>query len=94
MWGSTDRNESKHPGSRQAWARCSPLLQEAYELPESEIRYLDACLTHPAGLNLRNLMLHGYGHHGGPGAAALVLQLILRLGLIRNEPARLGLMHR
>lgn len=83
------RPQQEHtPGQSPGLGALLPLLQEAYELPESEIRYLDACLTHPVGLNLRNLMLHGYGHHGGPGAAALVLQIILRLGLIRNEPAR------
>jgi hypothetical protein len=65
------RNQT--PGQFPGLGVLLPLLTELYQLPESRSRFLAALLTHPAGLNLRNRMAHGYiGGVGSPIAAVLI----------------------
>ncbi len=43
------------------------------DLPQSHCRYLSTFLTHPAGMNYRNELLHGFVPRIFPGDAALLL---------------------
>jgi hypothetical protein len=61
------------PGQFPGLGVLLPLLAELYRLPESRGRFLSALLIHPAGMNLRNRMAHGYiGAVGSPIAAVLI----------------------
>lgn len=70
------------PGQYAGLGQLLPILHEEYSLEESRTRFLVAVLRHPAGLNLRNLMLHGFIGDPGPGAAATLLHVALSLGSI------------
>lgn len=72
------------PGQYAGLGQLLPILHEEYSLDESRIRFLAALLRHPAGLNLRNMMLHGFIGDPGPGAAATLLHAALSLGTIRS----------
>jgi hypothetical protein len=73
------------PGQYAGLGQLLPILHEEYGLDESRTRFLGATLRHPAGLNLRNMMLHGFviGDFG-PGAAAVLLHVALSLGTIEG----------
>ncbi len=60
-------NEQK-PGQYPGIGNLLEILQEEYALPESVIRFLAVVLRHLAGLNLRNLMLHGFVRSGTVGS--------------------------
>lgn len=75
------------PGQYAGLGQLLPILHEEYSLEESRTRFLTALLRHPAGLNLRNRMLHGFVGDPGPGVAAALLHAALSLGTIRSpEP--------
>ncbi|WP_280188171.1 MULTISPECIES: DUF4209 domain-containing protein [Nocardia] len=74
------------PGQYPGLGFLLPLLAKHYNLDESHQRFLQAIANHPVGLNLRNLMLHGFGDDGGLVTAPLFFHTILVLGsLERNE---------
>lgn len=80
------RNES--PGQFPALGGLLPILVEEYAIDESRARYLSTVLIDPAGLNLRNLMSHGYLGEGAPGTAALLIHCALLLAVRQlPEPA-------
>lgn len=79
---STDRGvyrlQRQHiPGQYAGLGQLLPIVQEEYGLDESRTRFLSALLRHPAGLNLRNQMLHGFVGDLGPGFAAVLLHATL-----------------
>jgi Domain of unknown function (DUF4209) len=79
------------PGQFPGLGVLLPLLSELYQLPESRSRFLSALLTHPAGMNLRNRMAHGYIGSVGPPVAAVLIHAALSLAAIAppalaNEP--------
>lgn len=67
------------PGQYAGLGQLLPILPEEFGLDESRTRFLDALLRHPAGLNLRNNMLHGFVGDPGPGIAATLLHAALFL---------------
>jgi hypothetical protein len=71
------------PGQYPGLGHLLPILVDEYALPESVARFLDAVVCHPGGLNVRNLMLHGYVDDLGPGIAALLIHTALGLATIR-----------
>lgn len=75
------------PGQYAGLGQLLPILHEEYDLKESQTRFLSALLRHPAGLNLRNQMLHGFIGDPGPGLAATLLHAALSLCVIaRPKP--------
>lgn len=75
------------PGQYAGLGQLLPILQEEYKQDESRTRFLAGLLRHPAGLNLRNLMLHGFVGDPGPGVAAALLHVALSLcATARPEP--------
>jgi len=70
------------PGQYPGLGHLLPILEEEYKVPESRIRFLSALLRHPAGLNIRNLMAHGYLDDPGPGYTAVLLHTALGLALL------------
>lgn len=76
------QNEHK-PGQYAGLGHLLPILQEEYAVPEAVARFLSVVLRHPAGLNLRNLMLHGYVDDPGTGWAAVLLHAALSVATIR-----------
>jgi hypothetical protein len=85
---STDRGiyrlQRQHvPGQYAGLGHLLPIVQEEYGLDESRTRFLSALLRHPAGLNLRNQMLHGFVGDLGPGVAAVLLHAALGIATIR-----------
>lgn len=80
------QNEHK-PGQYAGLGQLLPILEEEYRLEVSRSRFLAAVLRHPAGLNLRNMMLHGFVGDAGPGVAATLLHVALSLGTVGSpEP--------
>ncbi len=77
------------PGQYAGLGQLLPMLHEEYGLDESRTPFLGAALRHPVGLNLRNMMLHGFviGDFG-PGAAAVLLHVALSSGLSRALSSR------
>lgn len=71
------------PGQYPGLGNLLPILEDDYALPESVARFLSAVLRHPGGLNVRNLMLHGYVDDPGVGGAALLLHTALGIATIR-----------
>jgi hypothetical protein len=71
------------PGQYAGLGHLLPILQEEHGLDESSVRFLSALLRHPAGLNLRNQMLHGFVGDLGPGVAAVLLHAALGMCTIR-----------
>lgn len=78
------------PGQYPGLGHLLPILEEEYTLSESVGRFLSAVLRHPGGLNLRNLMLHGYVDDLGPGIAALLLHTALGVATIRPPVKGVG----
>lgn len=78
------------PGQYAGLAQLLPILQEEYNLGESHVRFLSALLRHPAGLNLRNQMLHGFVDDPGPGMAAILLHAALGIAIIRPTGNAVG----
>ncbi len=76
------------PGQYAGLGQLLPIVQEEYGLDESRTRFLAALLRHPAGLNLRNQMLHGFVGDPGPGIAAVLLHAALSLCGIARPPAQ------
>jgi len=74
--------KSQTPGQFPGLGVLLPLLSELYQLPESCSRFLAALLTHPAGMNLRNRMAHGYIGSVGPPIAAVLVHAALSLAAI------------
>jgi Domain of unknown function (DUF4209) len=82
------RVQEKHtPGQTLGLRALLPILSETHRVPEARIRLYSTSLVHPAGLNLRNLLSHGFAGFAGPEAAALVLHLLLHLGTIESPTA-------
>lgn len=84
--------KNQTPGQFPGLGVLLPLLSELYQLPESRTRFLSALLTHPAGMNLRNRMAHGYIVSVGPPVAAVLIHSALNLAAIATpaldaEPA-------
>lgn len=77
------------PGQYVGLGQLLPILQEEYDLDESRSRFLAVVLRHPAGLNLRNVMLHGFVGDPGPGLAAILLHVALSLGTISGPETSL-----
>lgn len=82
--------QGHRPGQYVGLGQLLPILQEEYGLDESEARFMAITLRHPAGLNLRNLMLHGFVDDLGPGGAAVLLHTALRIATTRPVPASDG----
>lgn len=78
------------PGQYAGLGQLLPILQEEYDLDESRSRFLSALLRHPAGLNLRNQMLHGFVGDPGPGVAATLLHAALSLCAIARPQPQAG----
>ncbi len=68
------------PGQYMGLGALLKPLGRFYGMSEDWQRYYEICLHHPAGLNLRNLLSHGFGGAASPGIAALTLHLLLHLG--------------
>jgi hypothetical protein len=75
------------PGQYAGLGHLLPILQEEYALSESVARFLSVLLRHPAGLNRRNLMLHGYLDEPDPGGTAILLHTALLIATIRPTPS-------
>lgn len=73
------------PGQTLGLGALLPILAETHEIREDWIRYYQAALVHPAGSNLRNLLLHGFRGRTGAAAASLVLHLLLHLGTLTER---------
>lgn len=76
------------PGQYAGLGRLLPIVDDEYGLGEPRLRYLSTLLRHPAGLNLRNLMAHGFVGEPGPGVAAALLHAALLLGSTERPTAR------
>lgn len=83
------QNEHK-PGQYAGLGQLLPILEEEYGLEVSRSRFLTAVFRHPGGLNLRNLMLHGFVGDSGSGVAALLLHVALFLGTIDSPEVGVG----
>lgn len=80
------RLQQQHkPGQTLGLGALLPILAETYDVSEAWIRTYSAALVHPAGLNLRNQLMHGFGGLTGPDTAAIVLHLLLHLGTFRSR---------
>lgn len=80
------RLQQQHkPGQTLGLGALLPILAETYEISEAWIRTYNAALVHPAGLNLRNQLMHGFGGLTGPDTAAIVLHLLLHLGTLNSR---------
>lgn len=76
----------RSPGQFPGLGVLLPILEEG-GLDESVCRFLSVLLTHPAGMNLRNLALHGYMRLLSSGYAAVLLHAALVLGRLRVQVA-------
>lgn len=77
------RVQQKHtPGQTLGLGALLPILAETHNITEDRARAYGAALVHPAGLNLRNQLMHGFGGLTGPDTAAIVLHLLLHLGTL------------
>ncbi|MFF0501345.1 hypothetical protein ACFYU5_33460 [Nocardia aobensis] len=74
------------PGQYPGLGFLLPLVAKNYTLNESHQRFLQAIANYSAGLNLRNLMLHGFGDSAGVGVvtAPLFFHAILMLGTLER----------
>lgn len=80
------RLQQQHkPGQTLGLGALLPILAETYEISDDWIRTYSAALVHPAGLNLRNQLMHGFGSLTGPDTAAIVLHLLLHLGTLNSR---------
>jgi hypothetical protein len=78
------RAQQQHtPGQTLGLGALLPILVETHDFSEDWNRLYSAALVHPAGLNLRNRLLHGSGGRTGADTAALVLHLLLHLGTVQ-----------
>ncbi|HVF04274.1 MAG TPA: hypothetical protein VNA20_05495 [Frankiaceae bacterium] len=68
------------PGQFPPLGTLLPILQEEGVIDEAHLRFLAALLRHPAGLNLRNHMLHGFVGDVGGTVTAVLLHAALYLG--------------
>ena len=84
------RIQKQHkPGQTLGLGALLPILAETHQISDAWIRAYNAALVHPAGLNLRNHLMHGFGGLTGPDTAAIVLYLLLHLGTLearRDDP--------
>ena len=84
------RLQQQHkPGQTLGLGALLPILAETHDISDAWIRTYNAALVHPAGLNLRNQLMHGFGGLTGPDTAAVVLYLLLHLGTLdirRDDP--------
>lgn len=81
------RLQQQHkPGQTLGLGGLLPILAETHDISEAWIRAYSAALVHPAGLNLRNQLMHGFGGLTGPDTAAIILHLLLHLGTLRSRP--------
>lgn len=78
------------PGQYAGLGALLPILAEEYGLTESDARFYSVVLRHPAGLNLRNQLAHGFLGDPGPGYAALLLHAALRIATIRPPDPAVG----
>lgn len=77
------RVQQQHrPGQTVGLGALLPILAETHDIPDERIRTYSAALVHPAGLNLRNQLMHGFGGLTGPDTAAIILHLLLHLGTL------------
>lgn len=77
------RVQQQHrPGQTVGLGALLPILAETHDIPDERIRTYSAALVHPAGLNLRNRLMHGFGGLTGPDTAAIILHLLLHLGTL------------
>lgn len=80
------RVQQQHkPGQTVGLGALLPILAKTHDIPDERIRTYSAALVHPAGLNLRNQLMHGFGGLTGPDTAAIVLHLLLHLGTLRGR---------
>lgn len=70
------------PGQYMGLGALLEPLGRLYGLTEDWQRYYEVCVNHPAGLNLRNLVSHGFTGSLTPDAVVLVLHLLLHLGTL------------
>lgn len=70
------------PGQYMGLGALLEPLGRLYEMSEDWQRYYTVCLNHPSGLNLRNLVSHGFTGAAPPDLTTLVLHLLLHLGTL------------
>ena len=70
------------PGQFPALGALLPITADVYVLGESRRRFYETLLVHPAGLNLRNVALHGHVGNVRSGYAAVVLHALLHLAML------------
>ena len=74
------RLQQQHvPGQFPGLGVLLPIVAEEYGMTESRRRFYETLLVRPAGLNLRNVVLHGYTGSFGSDTAAVILHAILHL---------------
>lgn len=74
------------PGQYAGLGALLAIVEKEYHLDESRSRFLSVLLRHPAGCNLRNLMLHGFSGDPGPGITAVLIHAALMIATISPDP--------
>lgn len=75
------------PGQYMGLGAMLEPLGRLYGMSEDWQRYFAVCLNHPAGLNLRNLVSHGFTGATPPDLATVVTHLLLHLGTLELPSA-------
>ena len=74
--------KNQTPGQYPGLGALLPLLATLTNITESRSRFLAALLNHPAGMNLRNRMAHGYVAAVGAPIAAVLLHAALNVAAL------------
>ncbi|QIS15813.1 DUF4209 domain-containing protein [Nocardia arthritidis] len=77
------REES--PGQFPGLGSLIGTLVKYYDIDESRRRFLNAIFCYPGGMNMRNLMLHGFYSGDNEVAAPLLIHTVLMLGLLQKK---------